>query len=75
MARNRLKNLTARAQENAVADDKYKVHEEDTPLIDVVNELKIRIPLKFQWKLQTRFCLIQTKAYDWDCIQDSKEIL
>ena len=40
MARNRLKNLTARAQENAVADDKYKVHEEDTPLIDVVNELK-----------------------------------
>ena len=40
MARNRLKNLTARAQENAVADDKYKVHEEDTPLLDVVNELK-----------------------------------
>lgn len=40
MARNRLRNLTARAQESAVADDKYKVNEEDTPLIDVVNELK-----------------------------------
>jgi len=40
MARNRLKNLAARAQESAVADDKYRVNEEDTPLIDVVNELK-----------------------------------
>lgn len=40
MARSRLRNLTARAQESAVADDKYKVNEEDTPLIDVVNELK-----------------------------------
>lgn len=40
MARNRLKNLAARTQESAVADDKYKVNEEDTPLIDVVNELK-----------------------------------
>lgn len=40
MARNRLRNLTARAQENAVANDKYKVNEKDTPLIDVVNELK-----------------------------------
>lgn len=40
MGRNRLKNLTARAQESAVADDKYKVNEEDTPLAEVVNELK-----------------------------------
>lgn len=40
MARSRLRNLTARAQESAVADDKYKVNEEDTPLIDVVKELK-----------------------------------
>lgn len=40
MARSRLRNLTVRAQESAVADDKYKINEEDTPLIDVVNELK-----------------------------------
>lgn len=40
MARNRLKNLAARTQESAVADDRYRVNEEDTPLIDVVNELK-----------------------------------
>ena len=40
MARSRLRNLTARAQESAIADDKYKINEEDTPLIDVVNELK-----------------------------------
>lgn len=40
MAKGRLRNLTALVQESAVADDKYKVNEEDTPLIDVVNELR-----------------------------------
>ena len=40
MGRNRLKNLATKAQESAIANDKYKVNEEDTPLIEVVNEIK-----------------------------------